>query len=143
MEYCQARFLEPGVCFMASAPQWVVQMTPQDKSFYQTLGQRIARFRKAQGFTQVQLAETLGISQQTMAHYEVGRLRIAVAMLPPLSRTLGVSIEDLLDEAPASSRNKRGPVSRLHQQIQQVKELPRAKQKFVSEMLDTVLQQAG
>lgn len=54
---------------MASNQKWVNQMTPEDKQFYRELGQRIARFRKAQDLTQVQLAETLGIAQQTMAHY--------------------------------------------------------------------------
>lgn len=33
-------------------------------------GQRIAQFRKAGGVTKQQLAEALGIAQQTMAHYE-------------------------------------------------------------------------
>ena len=31
---------------MASMHQWTLKMTPQDKSFYQQLGQRIAQFRK-------------------------------------------------------------------------------------------------
>ncbi|WP_368502016.1 helix-turn-helix transcriptional regulator [Photobacterium sp. 1_MG-2023] len=38
----------------------------------------MAQTRKALGLTQNQVAEQLGISQQTLAHYEVGRLRIAV-----------------------------------------------------------------
>jgi transcriptional regulator with XRE-family HTH domain len=71
---------------MASIQQWAVTMTPQDKRFCQELGQRIAGFRNAQNLTQQQLAEILGISQQTMAHYEVGRLRASVAMLSPLAR---------------------------------------------------------
>ena len=44
----------------------------QDKAFYQAMGKRLAQFRKAQNMTQTQLAEALGISQQTMAHYEGG-----------------------------------------------------------------------
>lgn len=42
-----------------------------------------------------------------------------------------------------SSSNKRGPTPKLQRQIQQVSHLPRAKQKFVSEMLDAVIQQTG
>lgn len=128
---------------MASTQQWAVKMTPQDKHFYQELGQRIARFRKAQGLTQVQLAEILGISQQTMAHYEVGRLRVSVAMLPPLAKALTVSVEDFIENVPSPQKHKRGPASKLQQQIERVSQLPRAKQKFVMEMLDTVIQQAG
>ncbi len=116
-------------------------MTPKDKLFYQQLGQRIAQVRKAQNLTQQQLADLLGVAQQTLAHYETGRLRIAVAALPPLAEALGVSVEELLDDQPANEKRKRGPVSKLQRQIEQVSQLPRAKQKFVMDMLDTVIQQ--
>jgi len=126
---------------MASKQHWIHIMTPQDKRFYQQLGQRIARLRKAQNLTQQQLADLIGVAQQTLAHYEIGRLRIAVAALPPLAEALGVNVEELLDDQPASDKRKRGPTSKLQQQIEQVSQLPRAKQKFVMEMLDTVIQQ--
>lgn len=116
-------------------------MAPEDKSFYRALGQRIAQFRKAQNLTQTQLAEQLGISQQTLAHYEVGRLRVAVAMLPPLAQVLSVTVNDLLEETPRSAPAKRGPASKLAQQVEQIRALPRTKQRFVMEMLDTVIQQ--
>ncbi len=38
---------------------------------------------------------------------------------------------------------KRGPMPKLQRQIEQVALLPKAKQKFVSEMLETVIQQAA
>ena len=118
-------------------------MTPDDKLFYQELGKRIAKFRKDQGLTQTQLAEALGISQQTMAHYEVGRLRIAVAQLMNVAKALTVPVEDLLEEAPKAAKGKRGPTSKLQQKIEQVSTLPRTKQKLVMEMIDAVLQQAS
>lgn len=126
---------------MASNQKWVHQMTPEDKQFYRELGQRIARIRKAQDLTQVQLAERLGIAPQTMAHYEGGSLRISVALLKAVARTLEVSVEELLDEPGPAAKRKRGPSSRLQQQIEQVEQLPRSKQKFVMEKLDTVIQQ--
>ena len=116
-------------------------MTPKDKLFYQQLGKRIAQFRKAQNLTQQQLADLLGVAQQTLAHYEMGRLRIAVAALPPLAETLEGSVEELLEDQPANDKRKRGPVSKLQRQIEQVSQPPRAKQKFVMDMLDTVIQQ--
>ena len=125
---------------MASSNQiWAKPMTPQDKEFYQQLGKRIAEQRKAHGLTQTGLAELLGISQQTMAHYEGGRLRVALSMMPALAQALDVTIGDLLDEQPAT-KSKRGPQSKLQLQIEQIHTLPRAKQKFVSEMLETVIQ---
>ena len=127
---------------MALVQEWTGQMSSIDKLFYQELGQRIAAFRKAQEITQVQLAEILGISQQTVAHYEVGRLRISVELLTVLAKTLSVSVEEIIEAPNPNNATKRGPTSLLQKQIEQVSQLPRAKQKFVSEMLDTVIQQA-
>jgi len=118
-------------------------VTPDEKIFYQALGQRIAMLRKDQGITQVQLAEALGIAQQTLAHYEVGRLRIAAGTLPMLARTLSVAIEELLAEAIPARKSKRSPSPKLQQQLDQISKLPKAKQRFVMEMLDTVIQQAS
>ncbi len=125
---------------MASIQQWTLKMAPEDKTFYAQLGQKIARYRKAQGLTQVQLAEILGVAQQTMAHYEGGHLRIAVAMLSPLANALSVPVEELIDET-LKTKKKRGPTSILQRQIEQVGLMPRAKQKFIIEMLDGLIKQ--
>ncbi len=125
---------------MALSHKWTTSMTPQDKQFYQELGQRIAMLRKAQGLTQVQLAEHLGIAQQTMAHYEGGTLRIAVALLRSVSEVLQVSVEELVDES-MPAKSKRGPTSKLQRQVEQVRLMPRAKQKFISDMLEALIKQ--
>ena len=39
--------------------------------------------------------------------------------------------------------NKRGPTPKLQSQIEQVRQLPRAKQRLVSDMIETALQQCG
>lgn len=114
----------------------------KDQTFYQQLGRQIAQRRKALGLTQTDLAEELGIAQQTMAHYEGGTARIAVAMLPTVSRVLGLSVEELIGEGRRTS-GKRGPAPKLQQQLEQLTRLPKAKQRFVSEMLDSVLAQAS
>lgn len=116
-------------------------MTQDEKKFFRDLGTRIAELRKEQNLTQQQLAELMGMSQQSIASWEVGRLRIAVSMLPQLARTLGVSVEALIgeEEKPA----KRGPTPKLQQQMERISQLPRTKQRFVMEMLDTVLAQAA
>lgn len=114
-----------------------------DRPFYEQLGQRIATLRKARGLTQVQLAERMGVAQQTLAHYEAGRLRLLAGALPKLAGELGVSVEDLLGETKTKSRGKRGPVPKIQQQLEQVSSLPKAKQRFVSEMIDNVLAQAS
>jgi transcriptional regulator with XRE-family HTH domain len=117
-------------------------MAVTDKAFYVQLGQRIAAARKAAGLTQVQLAEALGIAQQTLAHYEGGKLRVAVALLPPLARHLGLSVEELIGTA-TRRHGKRGPAPRFQQQIERLSTLPQSQQRLVMQMLDGVIAQAG
>ncbi len=109
-----------------------------DKRFYQALGGRIAEARRAQGMTQVQLAQELGLAQQTLAHYEVGRARVPVALLPQLARALAVTVADLVGEQ--SSPGRRGPAPKLLQQVERIQRLPKARQRFVMELIDTALQ---
>ena len=117
-------------------------MAVTDKAFYVQLGQRIAAARKASGLTQVQLAEALGIAQQTLAHYEGGKLRVAVALLPPLARHLGLGVDELIG-TPTRRNGKRGPAPRFQQQIERLSTLPQSKQRLVMQMLDGVIAQAG
>jgi transcriptional regulator with XRE-family HTH domain len=126
---------------MTSFSQWTDIMASQDNSFYLVMGKRIAKFRKAQDMTQTQLATALGIAQQTMAHYEGGKLRIPVLLLSSLATLLAVSVEDLIGEPTKATKGKRGPTPRLQRQVELINQLPRTKQKFVMEMLDAVIQQ--
>jgi len=118
-------------------------ISSDERAFFAELGARIAELRKAQGITQIQMAEALGVSQQTINSYEVARRRIPVSALPVLARLFRLSIDELLGESTMAAKGKRGPASKLQQQVEQISQLPRAKQKFVTEMLDTVLQQTG
>jgi transcriptional regulator with XRE-family HTH domain len=101
----------------------------------------VAELRKARDITQVQLAEHLGVSQQTVNAYETGYRRIPVSALPPLARFLGLSLDELVGET--TQARKRGPAPKLQRQIEQIQQLPRTQQRFVMQMLDTVLQQGG
>ena len=89
--------------------------------------------------TQGQLAEYLDISQQHMASFEKGIRKVPASMLPLLAKLFGTSVDELVGIK--GSATKRGPMPKLQRQIEQVALLPKAKQKFVSEMLETVIQQ--
>ncbi|WP_326510117.1 helix-turn-helix transcriptional regulator [Noviherbaspirillum album] len=112
-----------------------------EREFFVALGERMASMRKARNLTQVQFAEALGVSQQTVQAYEVGRRRIPVSALPIVARLFDVSLEELFGEG-NRSRGKRGPTSRLEQQMEAISQLPKTQQRFVTQMLDTVLTQA-
>jgi transcriptional regulator with XRE-family HTH domain len=115
-------------------------MTKDKRSFFAQLGTRVADLRKVQNITQVQLAETLGVSQQTVNAYEMGHRRIPVSSLPSLASTLAVTMEELVG-SPHNAAKKRGPGPKLQQQIERIQQLPKTQQRFVMQILDTVLAQ--
>jgi transcriptional regulator with XRE-family HTH domain len=122
-------------------PPQHIPMAAKERSFYAALGQRIAEQRKALGITQVQLAEELGIAQQTMAHYEGGVSRIAVETLAQLAETLQTTVEDLIGTRTKRRAGKRGPAPKIQQQLEQIGQLPVAKQRAIAQILDAMLQQ--
>ena len=126
---------------MASLSQYIAVMTQDEKDYFKVLGARVAQLRHDQNLTQVQLAEALGISQQMVASYEVGRRRIPVSMLQALARALSVDIDGLLGDA-AKARAKRGPAPVLARHMERISALPKTQQKFVIQVLESVLAQA-
>lgn len=113
-------------------------MTEDDSAFFLALGQRIATLRKAQNITQGQMAGQLRISQQHMASFEKGIRKVPASTLPTLAKLFSISVDELIGLNNTAA--KRGTMSKLNRQIEQVVQLPRTKQKIVSEMLDSVIQ---
>lgn len=144
MWYCQPperALLKTGVILMPSITYSLLdeQMTQDDKVFFKQLGRRVAQLRKEANITQTQLAESLAISQQLIAAYESGSRKIPASLLPTLARLFAVSLEELIgmEKLPA----KRGPASTLQRQMEQIGSMPRAKQKFITEMLEALIKQ--
>jgi transcriptional regulator with XRE-family HTH domain len=116
-------------------------ISASERAFFEHLGARIPELRKQQNLTQVGMAKALGVSQQTINCYEVGRPRVLVSALSTFARTFGVSLEELLGEESAVAAKKPGPAPKLQQQMERIQHLPRAQQRFVMRVLDTVLAQ--
>jgi transcriptional regulator with XRE-family HTH domain len=115
-------------------------ISDEEQAFFASLGERVTQLRKTRNITQVQLAEVLGVSQQTVQAYEVGRRRLPVTTLRLLAKTLGVTLDELLAEGEHAPR-KRGPVSQLQQHIERISQLPKPKQRMIMDMIDAVLAQ--
>lgn len=64
-----------------------------------------------------------------------------IHLLPLLVKTLDVSLEVLFGEEAKASRSKRGPVPKWQEQMEAIARLPRARQRFVTEVIQTVLAQ--
>jgi len=62
----------------------------------QKLGDTIRLYRKAEGLTQMQLAEKLGVGRTTVGEYEAGRNEPDVKMLIKLADIFDISLDELL-----------------------------------------------
>jgi transcriptional regulator with XRE-family HTH domain len=73
------------------------QSTPVDHG----IGNRIALLRTANGLSQSQLAEALGISFQQVQKYEAGKNRIGAGRLQAIADRLGVSVATFFEDTTA------------------------------------------
>jgi transcriptional regulator with XRE-family HTH domain len=113
----------------------------------ETFGERLARLRKERGYTQVELAEKIGITQALMTDYERGKLRLNAEMICRLAQALDVSADVLLgiSKSAAEPRASRGArlSLRLVRRIQKIDRLPAPKQKALLQTIDGFLRGVG
>jgi transcriptional regulator with XRE-family HTH domain len=104
-------------------------------------GQRLAGLRKAAGFTQVELAAELGISQRMAAYYESPRATPPANLLPAYAQTLGVSIDDLFERRPPRKRLvKQQGDSRMRRRLLALDKLDAKSRRQVTQILDSFIE---
>lgn len=62
----------------------------------ETIGNRIAKYRKEKGLTQEELANQLGVSSQAVSKWENDASCPDISLLPQLCKVLGVTADELL-----------------------------------------------
>lgn len=73
-----------------------------------------------------------------MGDQEVNLTPFLVSLLPAIAKRLDVAVEALLaDDSKAAA--KRGPTPKLQQQMDRITQLPRARQQFVMQVIESVL----
>lgn len=65
-----------------------------------SIGKRIAGIRKSKGFSQQELAHSIGVSRPSLAQIELGNRNLLVIELLRLSEVLQISIQEFLSEKP-------------------------------------------
>ena len=87
----------------------------------ETIGNRIAKFRKAKCMTQEDLANQLGVSSQAVSKWENDASCPDISLLPQLCRVLGVTTDELLtgknDEVKLVPAEQRKPLEQLTMRI--------------------------
>ncbi|WP_243457407.1 helix-turn-helix domain-containing protein [Ottowia testudinis] len=101
----------------------------------------LTALRKAAGFTQVELAAELGISQRMVAYYEAPEAQPPAHLLPALAQALGVSIDALYGrEAPKRRLAKQEGDSRLRRRLLAVEKLGAAEKRQVIQLIDAFIE---
>jgi transcriptional regulator with XRE-family HTH domain len=109
----------------------------------ETLGRRVARIRKERGFTQVDLAEKIGLMQNIVSAIERDRLKLSAEMAVRFAAALGVGMDELLQPAEGAAKNGRKPSRKVLRRLEQIEVLPPVKQTALLRTIDTFLKGAA
>jgi transcriptional regulator with XRE-family HTH domain len=103
-------------------------------------GERLALLRKAAGFTQIELAAELGISQRMISYYESPEATPPANLLPQIARALGVSIDELYGVSAKRRLVKQDGDSRLRRRLLAIEKLDVAEKRQVLQILDAFIE---
>ena len=68
-------------------------------------GSVIKKLREKRGFTQLQLAENIGVTAKSVSKWETAKGLPDISLIEPLSRALGVSVMELMSGETVVNRN--------------------------------------
>jgi transcriptional regulator with XRE-family HTH domain len=104
----------------------------------ETLGQRLARVRREKGYTQIELAEKIGIIQVLVSDYERDQLRLHAEMVVRFAKALDISADEILGLKIQSSN---GTIKnrRVLRRLQLVEQLPKRDQQMILRVIDNTL----
>jgi transcriptional regulator with XRE-family HTH domain len=105
-------------------------------SFYVDLGKNLSMLRKELSITQAELADKLGVQQQVIASYEVGRRKIPVHILIQIIQFLHCSVNDLIPGLELVK--KRGPKPRIQKELEKIRNFPEEKQKLIFDLISNL-----
>lgn len=107
---------------------------PQDG---ESFGKRLARLRKAAGYSQRDLAKEINISQRMIAYYEIQTTHPPTHLLHVFAKALGASTDQLLGVEKVKETKQKD--SRLWRRFSQVEKLPPDQRKKIVDILDAFL----
>jgi transcriptional regulator with XRE-family HTH domain len=102
-------------------------------------GSRLAELRKAAGYTQVELAEELGISRRIIAYYEAEADYPPSHLLPEIAKALKITTDELLGHVPIKKQPKPRN-TRLQRRLEQIERLDQKTKRQVLQLIDTIIE---
>ena len=103
------------------------------------LGQRLAYIRKQKGYTQVELAQKMGLVQTLISDYERGKLRPHAEMVARFALALEVSADEIIGLVRPNKTRGQSVNRRFLRRLQQIDKLARRDQEALLRTIDTFL----
>ena len=101
--------------------------------------ERLARLRKERGWTQVELAERVGITQRLVSDYERGRLRLNADIVVRLANALEIATDELLQPKAVQTPLRSKPSLRVLRRLERIERLPLHQQSTLLKTIDGFL----
>jgi transcriptional regulator with XRE-family HTH domain len=108
----------------------------------ETLGERLARFRKQRGYTQLELAQRVGIGQVLISAYETDRRQFSAQMAVRFALALDVSLDEFLHPKAKKVATKK-PNRRVLRRMEKIESLPFHQQTHLLKTIDGFLKGVG
>lgn len=105
----------------------------------ESIGLRLARFRKRKGLTQEELGNIIGINQYQVSNYEIDRLHLSDDMIIRFAMALKVSTDAILglEKVPSESLKLK-----YIKRVNRIEHLPAQKQRDILKTLDILIKAA-
>ena len=104
----------------------------------ETIGERIAQLRKNRGYTQMELGERIGITNNLVSEYEIGRLKVSGEMIARFALALEVTADEIIGLKTGNASNPK-PSFRISRRLNRIERLPISKQKALLQIIDGFL----
>lgn len=104
----------------------------------EAIGQRIARLRKEQGYSQEALAKKMGIVRILVSDYERGRIRPHPEMVARFALAFGITTDELIG-LKESKKSSKKPNLAIQKRMRKIEELPPAKQRVILQTIDAFI----
>lgn len=114
-------------------------MTKRKTSVQTSFSERLAALRKAAGYTQVEFAAELGITQRMVAYYEAPDAQPPAHFLPQIAQVLGTSVDVLLGLVELRTP-KRLATNRLERRLLEIDKLDSKAKRQITQLLDSFIE---
>jgi len=104
----------------------------------ESFGERLAKFRRASGYSLRELAAELEVSPRMLVYYEKHADHHQAALWPRLAKVLGVSSDQLFGIENVKE-NSQGRDTKLWRRFSQLEKLPPARRKPIVQVIDAFI----